>query len=197
MQIARLCAAFIASAFLTIFAVQGAQAQANAQFDAQVVQNGESSTLRAITAQTRMAARAMGLGGVGHYAVLPGPRAILRLSSTQPTFIIAAPSTVQPQGLFTVARFEVRRNGSREVLIGGGYMSYSSGVHADRVVPMNVAEAPNQRGAPAGMILYHLTPVNALPSGEYALIASVNQPTAGGVFNAPSATGVFYDFGVD
>ncbi len=196
MHIVRLSVAAIACAFLA-FAAPSAQAQSGQPAGAQIVQNGQTATLLAITAQTRMAARAMGFGGVGHYAVLPGLRAMMRLSSTTPTFIVAAPNNIQPQGLFTIARFEPRRNGSREVLIGGGYMSYSSGIHADRVVQVNVAQAPNQRGAPDGTILYQLTPVTPLVSGEYALIVSTNQPGAGGVFNAPSASGVFYDFGVD
>ncbi|MBX9745498.1 MAG: hypothetical protein K2X34_01255 [Hyphomonadaceae bacterium] len=196
MNIIRTSVAALACALLVFAAPLAVQAQTSPT-SAQIVQNGQISTLLAITAQTRMAARAMGLGGVGHYAVLPGSRAMLRLTSSQPTFIVAAPNNIQPQGLFTIARFEPRRNGTREVLIGGGYMSYSSGIHPDRVVPVNMVQAPDQRGAPAGTILYQLTPVTPLSSGEYALIVSVAPPTTGGVFNAPSTSGVFYDFGVD
>jgi len=196
MNIVRRSVAAFACALLAFAAPAAVQAQSSPP-SAQIVQNGQTANLLAITPQTRMAARAMGLGGVGHYAVLPGLRAMLRLNSTQPMFIVAAPNNIQPQGLFTIARFEPRRNGTREVLIGGGYMSYSSGIHPDRVVQLNMVQAPDQSGAPAGTILYHLTPVAPLASGEYALIVSITQPGAGGVFNAPSASGVFYDFGVD
>lgn len=171
--------------------------QANVAGDVLIVQNGEPSVLRSIGAQMRTAVRGLGFGGVGQYAALPGPRALLRLSGNPPSFIVAAPANVQPQGLFTLARFEPRRNGTREILIGGGYMSFSTGVSADRVVAMTVVEARDQRNRPAGTMLYELTPTAALPAGEYALIVQGNQQQQTGAFNMPGLTGAFYDFGVD
>jgi hypothetical protein len=159
---------------------------------------GQRVTMRSITAQTRTAARAMGFGGVGQYAVLPGRSAMYRLPSNQPTFLLAAPSNIQPQGLFTLARFEPRPNGSREVLIGGGYMSYSSGISADRQVALNARQAPSQAGAPAGTILYELTPAAPLAAGEYAMIVSMAAAQGGGgVFGGAPVMGTYYDFGVD
>lgn len=159
---------------------------------------GQRVTMRSITAQTRTAARAMGFGGVGQYAVLPGRTAMYRLPSNQPTFLLAAPSNIQPQGLFTLARFEPRPNGTREVLIGGGYMSYSSGVSADRQIALNARQAPSQDGAPAGTILYELTPTEPLPAGEYAMIISMAAAQGGGgVFGGAPQMGTYYDFGVD
>jgi|GEM_PF-5660516 len=66
MHIVRLSVAAIACAFFA-FAAPSAQAQSGQPASAQIVQNGQTATLLAITAQTRMAARAMGFGGVGHY----------------------------------------------------------------------------------------------------------------------------------
>lgn len=155
--------------------------------------NGQNVALRSITPQTRTAARAFGFGGVAQYAVLPGSRALLRTANRRPSFIVSAPSNVQPQGLFTLARFEPRPNNSREVLIGGGFMSYSSGVSPDRIVQMDVRQAESQRGAPAGSILYTLTPMGDLPAGEYAMIVAIGQQ-AGMMAGLP---GTYFDFGVD
>lgn len=187
--------AFIAS--LAALALAGPVSAQAPSFSASIVQSGQSSTLRSIVPQTRTAARAMGFGGVGQYAVLPGHRAMLRLTSNTPSFIVAAPDNIQPQGLFTVARFEARRNGTREVLIGGGYMSFTSGISADRVVQLNVVEAPDQSGRPAGTILYQLTPTAPLGPGEYALIAAGGQQGGGNMMSPAGLTGSFYDFGVD
>lgn len=162
-----------------------------------LVNGRERIQMRQITAQTRTAARAMGFGGVSQYAVLPGRAAMYRLPNNQPTFLLAAPSNIQPQGLFTLARFEPRPNGTREVLIGGGYMSYSSGIVADRQVQLNARQAPSQAGAPAGSILYELTPVAPIPPGEYAMIVSIGVQGGGNPFGGAAMAGTFYDFGVD
>jgi hypothetical protein len=163
-----------------------------AGFQAQVVDSGSTQVLRSIVAQTRTAARAMGWGGVGQYAALPGPRAMMRLSGT-PRFLIEAPNNVQPQGLISLARFETRRNNTREVAVGGGYMSYSSGIPAERLVPLIIEQASSQRGASAGSIVYEVRPIDPLTAGEYALIVAVGQQ-AGPYGGMP---GTFYDFGVD
>lgn len=163
-----------------------------ATFDAQVIDNGERKTLMAVVAQTRTAARALGFGGVGQYAVLPGRSAMLRLSAS-PTFLVAAPSNMQPQGLVTVAKFEARKNNTREVVVGGGYMSYSSGIHPDRIIATEMAPAASQSGAPAGMTIYEVKPAGTLPAGEYALILATGAQAAG----FAGIPGTFYDFGVD
>jgi hypothetical protein len=165
------------------------------QTDLYIVQDGARVTMRSITAQVRTAARAFGFGGVAQYAVLMGNRALYRLPNNHPVFIVAAPSNVQPQGLFTLARFEPRPNGSREVLIGGGFISYSTGIAPDRQVAMNVAVAANQAGAPAGTTLYELTPATALAPGEYAMIVAIGAQTS--VPMGGGMPGTYYDFGVD
>jgi hypothetical protein len=169
-----------------------APAVCQAGFQAQVTDGGTTQVLRSIVAQTRTAARAMGWGGVGQYAVLPGPRAAMRVSAN-PHFLIEAPNNVQPQGLITVARFETRRNNTREVAVGGGYMSYSSGIPADRLVPLTIEQASSQRGATPGSIIYEVRPVAPMTPGEYALIVAIGQQ-AGPYGGMP---GTFYDFGVD
>lgn len=167
-------------------------ATCQAGFQAQVVDRGATQVLRSIVAQTRTAARAMGWGGVGQYAVLPGPRAAMRTSAA-PRFLIEAPNNVQAQGLITVARFETRRNNTREVAVGGGYMSYSSGIPADRLVPLIIEQAASQRGASAGSIIYEVRAIDPMTPGEYALIVAIGQQ-AGPYGGMP---GTFYDFGVD
>jgi hypothetical protein len=167
-----------------------------AQPDLTLLNNGERITMRSIVAQTRTAARAMGWGGVSQYAVLPGRAAIYRLPSPTPTFLVSAPSNIQPQGLITLARFEPRPNGTREVVIGGGYMSYSSGIHPDRVVPVTMRQAASQRGAAPNTIIYEVTPDAPLSPGEYAMIIAVGGGQASMGMGSP-IVGTYYDFGVD
>jgi hypothetical protein len=104
---------------------------------------------------------------------------------------------MQPQGMFVLARLETRRNGTREISVGGGYMSYSTGVPADRQTPLSLEPAPSQSGAPAGMTIYRLTPASALAAGEYALIVSTGQQQGAATMMGPTVAGRFYDFGVD
>lgn len=72
------------------------------------------------------AVRAFGYGGVAAYAALPGKSAALRLQSPRPTFVVAVPKNAQAQSYVTLVNLAIRRNGTREVMIGGGYMSYSA-----------------------------------------------------------------------
>jgi len=78
--------------------------------------------------------------------------------------------------------FAVRNNGTREILIGGGYMSYSTGLPKDRNIPLIIKKMDDQSSAPQNNIIYEITPVNDLKRGEYALITSSSQ---------------YYDFAVD
>jgi len=98
--------------------------------------------MKYLNPQTRTAARGLGFGGMASYAVLRGPAAALRTKTSTPSFLVAAPNQAQPESYFMLASFAVRRNNSREVLIGGGYMSYSSGVHPDRIVALERQERP-------------------------------------------------------
>ncbi len=156
---------------------------------------GQQEPMRYLTPQMRMAARAMGFGGFAQYAVLGGTRATLRLRSRQPEFLLAVPSNAQAESYFTLANFAVRNNGTREVLVGGGYMSYSSGIHRDRVVATTSARLPDQSRAPPGYTIYRIAVANPLAAGEYALVLYNSQVRVAGFF----ANGLdsYFDFGVD
>jgi hypothetical protein len=166
--------------------------------DSVVMQMGAACTnLLFAPAQMRTAARALGYGGVAQYAVLPGKGATLRVpSGSTPTFYATVPANMQAQGVFTLASLQPRKNNTREVMIGGGYMSISSGIHPDRVIASTATRAASQAGAPAGTAIYELKPNAPLAGGEYAIV--VASGAAGGV----AATGIpglarYYDFGVD
>lgn len=177
----------------------GAQAvAAEDQFNPEeilLIDGGDESQMRYINSTTRTAARALGFGGVGVYAVLPGPKANLRLDNEQPEFIVAVPGNAQPQNYLTLARFEPRRNGTREVSIGGGYMSYSTGIHKDRVVATRAEQLEDQSRAPKGFSLFKLTPSSPLAPGEYALVTYNSQVRVAGFFAAGGDS--YFDFGVD
>ena len=148
-----------------------------------------------ITPETRTAARALGFGGVGAYAVLRGVTAVQKVTSRQPTFIIAVPNNAQPQSYFSLAIFEVRKNGSREVSIGGGYMSYSSGIPKERLIETTAERHNEQAHAPAGFTLYRITPVAPLKDGEYAMIIHSAQVHVAGFFGTGAADS-FFDFSI-
>lgn len=189
------CVLALAAPAAVAFEAPAAVCQAMTAEEVFLVSGGERTSLQYALPQMRTAARAMGFGGVGMYAALRGPAATLRLKTNQPSFVLALPSNAQPENFYALARLEPRRNGTREVLIGGGYMSYSTGVSADRLTPMKAERAASQAGAPAGHTIYNLTPQAPLGIGEYALIISAGAAaTAPGM---PGGGGRFYDFGVD
>jgi hypothetical protein len=160
-----------------------------------LIDAGQRIPMRYLTPQMRMAARAFGFGGVGQYAALPGSAAALRLHSRQPEFIVAVPSNAQAESYYTLANFAVRRNGSREVIVGGGYMSYSSGINRDRVVATTASRQPDQAGAPPGYTIYRITVVNPLAPGEYAMVLYNSQVHVAGFFMGGADS--YFDFGVD
>jgi hypothetical protein len=157
--------------------------------DASVVQAGAVTGLKYSAPQVRTRARALGYGGVAQYASIPGSAAALRVAQ-ESSFLVALPSSAQPTSLVTLARLEPRKNNTREVVIGGGYMSFSTGIHPDRIVAVEITPAAKQTGAPAGNTIYTVKPMAALPPGEYALI--VSSATGG----QTGFAGRFYDFGV-
>lgn len=151
--------------------------------------------MRYVTPQMRAAARAFGFGGTATYATLPGPEAQMRLTENRPSFIVAVPSNAQPESYYSLANFAVRRNRSREVLTGGGYMSYSTGIASDRVVPTVPSALEDQSDAPEGFTLYQLDVEEPLERGEYALILYNSQVRVVGYFMSGGDS--YYDFGVD
>ncbi len=151
--------------------------------------------MKYLAPQMRMVARALGLGGVGQYASLNGVTAALHVKSRKPSFIVSVPNNAQPESYFTIANFAVRKSGTREVSVGGGYYSYTSGINKDRVVKANAEKEANQSKAPKRFTVYRVTPTESLPAGEYAFILYNSQVKVAGYF----ATGLdsYFDFGVD
>ncbi|QNA89418.1 hypothetical protein G4G28_14740 [Massilia sp. Dwa41.01b] len=159
-----------------------------------VVVNGEASIMQYRIAQQRSAARAMGFAGMASYATLSGERAQRRLSGT-PEFIVSVPRNARASDYLTLANFATRRNGTREVMTGGGYMSYTSGINKSRVVPIVSEALADQSAARDGFVLYSVKPAAPMKSGEYALVLYTGEMRTAGFFaqNANS----YFDFGVD
>lgn len=160
-----------------------------------LVQGGETTRMRYMPATLRTASRAMGFGGFATYSVLNGPRANLRLSERQPTFVIAVPGNAQPDSYLTLASFAVRRNDTREVMVGGGYMTYSTGINRDRVIKTVSTAATDQSRAPNGFTIFEVRPEQPLAPGEYALVTYNSQVRVAGFFAAGADS--YFDFGVD
>ncbi|HEX8955790.1 MAG TPA: hypothetical protein VF798_05930 [Burkholderiaceae bacterium] len=163
--------------------------------EATVVTGGVESTMQYIVPQLRTAARAFGLGGVASYATLQGATAARKLPGDGVEFIISIPKNAQPVSYVTLANFAVRDNGTREVMVGGGYMSYSSGINKDRVIPIKSEPLPDQSRARDGFVLYKVTPEHTLAHGEYALVLYTREVHVAGYFSA--AANSYFDFSVD
>lgn len=156
--------------------------------------DGQSSTMQYIIPQTRTAARALGFGGMATYATLSGEKAQRRIAGN-PEFIVSVPKNAQANNYLTLANFAVRNNGTREVMTGGGYMSYSSGINKSRVVPITTEPLADQSAAREGFILHKITPVSPIAKGEYALVLYTGEMRTAGFF--AQASNSYFDFGVD
>lgn len=162
-----------------------------------IVEGDQVRPMRYINPQVRTAARGLGFGGIASYAVLRGVRATDRTTHAQPSFLVSVPDQAQPESYLTLASFAVRPNKSREVLIGGGFMSYSSGIHPDRIVAVTSEKAKDQTKAQKGFTIYQVTPTSALAPGEYAVILYTGelQGLVGAWFTGTGNS--YFDFGVD
>jgi hypothetical protein len=165
--------------------------------EVEVVNGGQHTAMQYIVAQNRTAARALGFAGVASYATLQGDHAARRLPAKGVDFIISVPKNAQPVSYVAIASFVVRRNGTREVATGGGYMSYSSGINKDHVIPVKSEMLADQSRARDGFALYKLTPESALPSGEYAVVLYTQAARSFGLFAQAVNTNSYFDFGVD
>jgi hypothetical protein len=162
-----------------------------------MIDGAETKPMRYLNPQMRAAARGLGFGGVASYAVLRGVAAGARIKNPQPSFLVSVPNQAQAESYMTLASFAVRKNGSREVMIGGGYMSYSSGVHPDRIMAVDSVKAEDQSRAQKGFAIYKVTPKKPLAAGEYAVILYTGEMQ--GLVSAWFAGGgnSYFDFGVD
>lgn len=158
-----------------------------------VVIDGNESQMQYIIPQQRTAARALGFGGVATYAQLNGASAQLQIANPSPEFIVSVPKNAQPQNYLTLANFAVGK-GAREVLIGGGYMSYSTGIHKDRVRAVKTEVLADQSRAKEGFVLVKVTPEAPLAKGEYALVLYTGEIRSIGYF--AQAANSYYDFSV-
>ena len=163
--------------------------------EVQLVVNGQETPMQYIVAQSRMAARALGFGGMASYATLQGSKAARRLPADGVAFIVSVPKNAQVPGYLTLANFAVRKNDTREVSTGGGYMSYSSGINKDRVVPIKSEQLSDQSRARDGFVLYKVSPEKPMSSGEYALVLYTQEVRVAGFF--AQAANSYFDFGVD
>ncbi len=162
-----------------------------------IIDGGETKPMRYLNPQTRTTARALGFGGVASYAVLRGSHASARTTNKEPGFLVSVPNQAQVESYMTLASFAVRKNNSREVMIGGGYMSYSSGIHPDRIIAVDSEKAADQSKAQKGFTIYKVSPKHALSTGEYAVILYTGE-MPGLVSAWFSGTGnAYFDFGVD
>jgi hypothetical protein len=170
----------------------GAAAGGMTPENATLIDGGKTVQMKYLTPTIRHVAAPF--AGLRTYASLSGMKAAQRTSG-KPRFIIAVPNNAQPESYFTLAHLAQQKNGNREVLVGGGYYAYSTGITKDRVVPVTSTKAASQSGAPAGFTLYELTPVNELGPGEYALVLYSSVVRSSGWF--ASGLDSYFDFGVD
>lgn len=160
-----------------------------------VLIDGTTSVMQYIIPQHRTAARALGFGGMASYANLNGAAAQRRFASPSPEFIVSVPKNAQADNYMTLANFAVRNNNTREVMTGGGYMSYSTGIHKSRVVKIKADALPDQSAARDGFVLYKITPEAPLKKGEYALVLYTGELRTAGFF--AQAANSYFDFGID
>jgi hypothetical protein len=162
-----------------------------------MITDTETIAMQYITPQVRTAARGLGFGGVASYSVLRGTAASKRTKNPKPSFMVSVPNQAQPDSYLTIASFAIRKNNSREVLIGGGFMSYSSGIHPDRIINSISEKVADQSRAQKGFTIYKITPRNIMAPGEYAVILYTGEI---GQVVATWFTGTgnsYFDFGVD
>jgi len=157
-----------------------------------LIDGGTSETMRYTSAQVRSKL------GVMLYAVMRGSAAALRVSDADPEFLISIPKQAQPDAYMTLASFAVRKNNSREVVIGGGYLSMSTGIHPERIVQVRSEPIGDQSKAQDGFIIYSVKPANPLPAGEYAFVLNTSESSVLlSAFFSGGAGNAYFDFGVD
>jgi hypothetical protein len=159
-----------------------------------LVDSGQQTAMKYLVPTTHSGARALGFGGYATYAVLRGTEAHQRTHSDLPSFIVEVPERAQTESYVTIAHLAVRRNGTREIMVGGGYVTFESSIAHDRIVPFKSEKLSDQSRAQSGFILYEVTPEKTLPAGEYAVILDNSAAPVVGFFS--HVTSSYFDFGV-
>jgi hypothetical protein len=134
---------------------------------------------------------------IQRFAVLPGTAARLRTTNRMPQFEMILPNNVEISSVVVFALLGVRSNGSREILIGGGFMTISEGLPKDRNIAINYEKSPDQSQAPEGYDVYRIKPASTLKAGEYALMISKASNGVMGPFGAAGMSYGFYEIGID
>ena len=106
------------------------------------------------------------------------------------------PKNAQPDSYVTLASFAARQNNTREVLTGGGYMSYSSGIHPDRIMPITFEKVEDQSRTIKDFVIYKIALKSPLTQGEYAVILYTSEVGTVGFFGGHASNSCF-DFGID
>lgn len=134
---------------------------------------------------------------VQQFAVLGGTKARLRTGNKSPEFEMILPNNVEVSSITALALLAQRSNGSREILIGAGYISMSQGLPSDRNMRLAFDKAADQSGAPEGYEIYRIRSAEPLRPGEYAFM--VHKPGGGemGAFAGASVAYNFYELGID
>lgn len=161
--------------------------------------DGQEKTMSYVMPEIRTGARAFGFGGVSSQSVLRGDQAQLRTTNKTPSFLASVPKNIQPSSYITLTSLDIRKNESREVVVGGGFMSYSSGIQPDRIMPMIFEKMGDQARAAKDFVLYKMTSQNALTPGEYALFVYTKEVRSTGFLGGLFGQGAnpCFDFGVD
>lgn len=147
---------------------------------------------------TKPGTRTKWLFAVMTYATLGGLKARLRTSNPSPEFEMILPNNVEVSSVIALALLAERDNGTREILIGGGYMSISQGLPKERNIRIVYDKTPDQANAPEGYEIYRIKPAEPLkPGGEYAFMVSKPSGGAMGGFGSAEFSYNFYELGID
>ena len=74
-------------------------------------------------------------------------------------------------------------------------MSYSTGIHPDRIVATTIEKLADQSKAPKNFTIYTAIPNVPLPAGEYAVVFYNRQVRSPGYF--AGVVDSYFDFGID
>lgn len=146
---------------------------------------------------TKPGTRTRWVFSVQQFAVLGGLKSRLRTEKKSPEFEMILPNNVEVSSVLAFALLGERSNGTREILIGGGFLGISQGLPQDRNVRITYDKAADQSGAPEGYEIYRIKPAESLKPGEYAFM--VHKPS-GGEMGPLAGAGFnynFYELGVD
>lgn len=159
--------------------------------------DGQEAPLVRQTPNVRATHPILGMGDIAIYAVLDGDAAAVRLTNSRPTFHIALPDGgLQAEYKFVLAALAVRPNGTREILVGRGFVNTPTDLPMDRRLRTTQVRAVDQTRAPSGYAIYEVTPQTPLAPGEYALVIYDRENRDSSPRNRRIADR-FYDLGID